>query len=1080
MTHFSLNYHNFIHQFRHWVYLVIFLIALSPAWAQSILTGTVTDAASGETLAGAAVQIKGTSTGTSTDARGQYRLNLPTGTSQPTLIFSFIGYQPLEETVGNRTVVNVKLMASTNALSEVVVVGYGVQNRRDVTTSIGSVRAKDLANQPVVSFDNALAAKIAGVQVVQTSGAPGAALQVRVRGTGSISAGLDPLYVIDGVPLSRDTKFATGSTSTQFPDNPINVLSTINTDDIESIEVLKDASAAAIYGSRGSNGVVLLTTKRGKEGKTTINYDSFVGFQQVNKKLDLLNAYEYATLNAEAKNNAYLDRNPTGKATDPNDVRSRGIGAPSTLIAPQVVPYLSGQSGLTDTDWQDEIFRQVPIQNHTLSISGGTGSPGGRPSDRTSVRYYVSGNYLDQQGIVINSGYKRYSSRANLDIKSGRLSVGLNLNPTYSFHDLIKAEGPFLADGIIGLAVQLAPIFPVYNPNGTYNFDANGWGFGATSILNPVAVANEVKDKLSQLRLLGNAYAQYDIAKGFTYRLSVGADVNNFQRDYYRPSIVEIRDRKGPSIPTGFSRTQNYVNWLVEHTLNYNQSFGLHTISALAGFSAQKDRRTASELTATNFPNDLVQTLNAGQVTAGSSDIQEWSLLSYIGRAQYDYNGKYLVSAALRADGSSRFGASNRWGYFPSVSAGWNVSQESFLKNSTWLNDLKIRASYGLTGNFQIPNYGSVSLLNYQNYVLGPETIVSGLAPGNSANDKLKWEKTAMLDVGFDANFFRNRLTLTVDYYNANTSDLLLNVPVPRASGFSTELQNIGKVNNQGFEFTLGTQQTFGRVGWSANANLATNRNEVRALGTSGDPIIVSGGVASAQFITRIGEPIGQYWTMQYDGVFKNQAEIDAYPRTATTRPGDFRFVDVNGDKRIDFSSDRTVTGSYFPKYTFGFTNSFTYAGFDLGATVQGVQGNKILNLIRRYIYNSEGNGNQFRGALDRWQSVDNVGNGLVNRANRLSTGSNGEISTWHIESGSYVRIRTITLGYALPTTLLQRLHLSRARVYVTTQNPFTFTKYSGYNPDVSARPDNALSQGEDYGTYPLARTTSIGINLSF
>ena len=644
----------------------------------------------------------------------------------------------------------------------------------------------------------------------------------------------------------------------------------------------------------------------------------------------------------------------------------------------------------------------------------------------------------------------------------------------------IKGEGPFLADGVIGLAVQIAPIWPVYNANGTYNFDANGWGFGASSILNPVAVANEVSDKLNQIRLLGNTYAQYDITKGLSYRLNVGVDVNNFQRDYYRPSTVEIRDRKGPSVPTGFSRTQNYVDWLVEHTLNYSRSFGPHTVTGLAGFSAQKDRRTASELTATNFPNDLVQTLNAGQVTAGSSDVQEWSLLSYIGRAQYDYNGKYLVSAAVRADGSSRFGAANRWGYFPSVSAGWNISQESFLKSSSWLSDLKLRASYGLTGNFQIPNYGSVSLLNYQNYVLGPETIVSGLAPGNSANNKLKWEKTAMLDIGFDANFFRNRLTITADYYNANTSDLLLNVPVPRASGYSTELQNIGKVNNRGFELSVGTQQTFGRLGWTANANIATNRNQVKALGASGDPIIVSGGVAGAQFITRIGDPIGQYWTMQYDGVFKNQAEVDAYPRTATTRPGDFRFIDTNGDGKIDFSSDRAVTGSYFPKYTFGFTTRFTYRGFDLGATVQGVQGNKILNLIRRYIYNSEGNGNQFRGALDRWQSEANPGNGLVNRANRLSTGSNGEISTWHIESGSYVRIRTITLGYSVPTAISQKLRLSRARVYVSTQNPFTFTKYSGFNPDVSARPDNALSQGEDYGTYPLAKTTSIGINLSF
>ncbi len=1050
--------------------LIGFFLTVSTGWAQTTVTGAVTDAGSGEALAGATVQIKGTNTGATTDAQGNYRMSVPASAGSSTLVFSFIGYQPLEVAVGNRTVVDAKLSSADNALSEVVVVGYGVQNRRDVTTAIGSVRARDLANQPVVSFDNALAAKIAGVQVTQTSGAPGAALQVRVRGTGSISAGLDPLYVIDGVPLSRDTKFATGSTSTQFPDNPINVLSTINTDDIESIEVLKDASAAAIYGSRGSNGVVLISTKRGREGKTIISYDSFVGFQQVSKKLDLLNAYEYATLNVEAKNNAYLDRNPTGRVTDSNEIRNRGVGAPSTLIPPQVVPYLSGQAGLTNTDWQDEIFRTAPIQNHTLSISGGN----------ANVRYYVSGNYLDQRGIVINSGYQRYAARANLDIKSGRLSVGFNFNPTYSYHDLIKAEGPYLADGVIGLAVQIAPIWPVYNPNGTYNFDANGWGYGATSILNPVAVANEIKDKLGHLRLLGNAYAQYDIGKGFSYRLNVGADVNNFQRDYYRPSTVEIRDRKGPSVPTGFSRTQNYINWLVEHTLNYSRSIGQHNLSALAGFSAQKDRRTATELTATNFPNDLVQTLNAGQVSAGGSDIQEWSLLSYLGRVQYDYNGKYLLSGAIRADGSSRFGAANRWGYFPSVSAGWNISQEPFLKTSTWLSDLKLRASYGLTGNFQIPNYGAVSLLNYQNYILGSETLVSGLAPGNSANDQLKWEKTAMLDIGVDASFFRNRLTLSVDYYDANTSDLLLNVPVPRASGFSTELQNIGKVNNKGVELTLGTQQSFGGFRWNASANIAANRNRVKALGPSGDPIIVSGGVAGAQFITRIGEPIGQYWTMKTDGVFNSQAEIDAYPHTTTTRPGDFRFVDVNGDNRIDFSSDRAVTGSYFPKYTFGFTNTFAYAGFDLGVTVQGTQGNKILNLIRRYIYNQEGNGNLFRGALNRWQSEANPGDGAHNRANRLQTGSNGEISTWHIEDGSFVRVRTITLGYTLPTALLQRLHLNRARLYVTTQNPFTFTKYIGYNPEVSARPDNALSAGEDYGTYPLARTTSVGLNLSF
>jgi hypothetical protein len=373
-----------------------------------------------------------------------------------------------------------------------------------------------------------------------------------------------------------------------------------------------------------------------------------------------------------------------------------------------------------------------------------------------------------------------------------------------------------------------------------------------------------------------------------------------------------------------------------------------------------------------------------------------------------------------------------------------------------------------------------VSLLNYQNYVLGAETIVSGLAPGNSANDRLRWEKTAMLDVGFDVSFWRNRLNLTVDYYDANTSDLLLNVPVPRASGFSTELQNIGKVNNKGIEFTVGTRQTFGKLTWDGSLNFASNRNRVKALGPAGDPIITAGGVAGAQFITQIGRPIGEYYTMINDGVFKNQAEIDAYPHVSTTRPGDFKFRDTDGNKTIDFNRDRAITGSYFPKFTFGFNSNLAYRGFDLGIAVQGVQGHKIMNLIRRYIYNMEGNGNLFRGALDRWQSPENPGNGIVNRANRLASGSNGEISTWHIEDGSYIRIRTLTLGYTIPSTLMQRWRMNRARIYVTGQNLFTFTKYLGYNPEVNSRPDSALSSGEDYGTYPLPRTMSIGLNLSF
>lgn len=1054
--------------FRFCLLLAILALSSLQVLAQTTITGTVTDATG--PLTGVNVLVKGTDAGTITDVDGKYSVNVPADAT--ILIFSYVGYQAQEITIAGRTIIDLEMNEDAAQLSEVVVIGYGVQQKKDLTTAVATLSANDIKDQPVNSFDQALVGKIAGVQVLQSSGSPGAGVSVSIRGVGSITAGNEPLYVIDGVPISNDNGRATGQRpGSQYSDNPINVLSTLNPTDIESIQVLKDASAAAIYGSRGSNGVVLITTKKGKSGKPTIAYNAYYGIQETTKRIDMLNAYEWSQINFEGRNNAYKDRFPAGKDTDDNATRAKNVpNQPAALIPPQVSPYLTATDGLTNTDWQDAIFREAPIQNHAISISGGT----------DNFRYYASGEYMDQQGLVISSGFKRYSGRFNMDLTSGRLKVGLNLNPSLTKHDLVNSEGPWFDEGVIGLALSISPIWSVYNPDGTYNYGANAWGFAMTDFLNPVAVAELTEDNLDHLRLLGNAYAEYSILKNLTYRLSFGTDINSFRREFYRPTTLETVGRKGASVAIGSSRNRFTTNWLVENTLNYNTTFGKHTISAVAGFSAQREQFNNTEVQANNYPNDLVQTLNGGQITGGSSFEEAWSLLSGLGRVQYNYADKYYVSAAIRADGSSRFGANNKWGYFPSASAGWRISGEPFLAGSKLLSNLKLRASYGVTGNFQIPNYGAIGQLAFDDYVLGGTTINSGLAPSTPSNPDLSWERTNSVDVGLDLGLFSDAIYLELDYYIANTTDLLLNVPVPQTSGFNTELRNIGEVENRGFEASLTLQDRIGDFGWSINANFARNVNEVISLAEGVPQILTAGGTGVTLWRTAPGSPIASYYNPIYDGVFNNQAEIDAYPHVANAKPGDFRFIDVNGDGKIDFASDRVDQGNYFPDYTYGASLNLDYKGFDFTVAMQGAQGQKILNLMRRYIYNIEGNMNLMRGALDRWISESQPGNGQTNRANRLATGSNGQTSNWHLEDGSFTRIRNITLGYTLPRNLLQRVKISNLRVYATVQNPFTFTDYLGYNPEVNSRPDSALSPGEDYGTYPLARTYTIGLNVAF
>ena len=1045
------------------------------------VSGVIVDT-NGEPVIGASVLVKGTTNGTITDMDGKFTINdVP---ENSTLDISYIGYKTMTLKATDKNLSRLVLHEDTEVLDEVVVVGYGVQRKRDVTTSISSMKASELA-VPVSSVDQAIVGKMTGVQVTQPSGMPGGGFTIKVRGSGSITAGTEPLYVVDGFPMSSEAGSGTGQN--------VSPLSTINMNDIESIEVLKDASAAAIYGSRGANGVVIITTKKGKEGKNLkpiVQYDGYIGFQKRTKKIDMLDAYEYAQLSYDAHNNSYLDllakKGIQGSISDTNEERNIKLGNKPDLInqayllPPEIMPYINGEQGLTNTDWQDEVMRTALTHSHNLSLSGGN----------QSVKYFISGNYSNEEGIVIGSGFEQMGARGKVDAKFKKFAFGTNLSFNYSVYDIVPTEDRFKEETIVASALAMSPIMPVYNPDGSYNFDQWNWQYSKAQIVNPVALAKEKEDQMKRYRFLGNIYGEYELYKDLKLRTILGVDFNSYSRSYYRPSTLPTSlDRIPPSIPTGRKRDKNMMNWIWENTLSYNKTFKeKHNVSAVAGWSAQKESVNASLIEGTGYPNDLVHTVNAAtSITDWNATAYEWSLLSALARIQYSFKGKYMFSGALRVDGSSRFGKNNRWGTFPSVSAGWYVSEEDFMKRtSSWLSLLKLRASYGISGNFNIGNYEYYALLGQANYVFGKgEGLLSnGLYPSTAGNPDLGWEKTAMFNLGLEFGLF-NMFTFELDLYTSTTSDMLLDVPVAEFSGFSTIPMNIGKVNNKGVEFALTTTNTWGDFTWNNRFNISANRNKVVDLGGVNEMITTQ---ESVTFITKVGEPIGNYYTLVTDGVFANQAEIDnsnspnindrKYPSVSGAKPGDFRFKDMDGNMEIN-ENDRTITGNYMPDFTYGYTSEFKYKNVDLSISMQGVKGNEIANINRRYINSMEGYANNQKDALYRWNSESNPGNGYTVRANRSATGLNATTSTWHIEDGSYLRIKNITLGYTFSNEWVNMLALNNARIYISTQNPFTFTKYSGYNPEVNMK-GTSLTPGIDYGTYPLAKSFVFGLNVTF
>lgn len=1008
------------------------------------ISGTIVDE-KGETIIGASVAVQGTTLGTITNADGEYSLaNVPEN-SQITI--SFIGYQSISLPANAKALGKIVMKEDNELLDEVVVVGYGTQSKARVTGSIASIKKEQIKDMPVTSFEQAIAGQMPGVQVMQQSGTPGSGSSIKVRGASSITAGTNPLIVIDGFPITTS-----------------NTATLLNPEDIESIEVLKDASSAAIYGSRGANGVIVVTTKKGKEGKTNINAKVYFGIQKVSHKIEMMDAYEYANFMATARNNYWVDLNPgVNKPTDDNSARVKKARIPDYIAS-----YLNGETGLINTDWQDEIFQTAAMQQYDISVSGGN----------QKLSHYTSASFVSQDGIIKDSGFQRFSARSNIQaVINKRVTFDLSLAPSYSKTRQIS-EKNHKQDGLVLLTTIANPAARAYNEDGSIMYGnqielGNAWG---TSVIeSPLAIAKSIKDNLHQFRMIGNANISVNILEGLNFKTHFGMEYSNQREDYFRPSYLGNYNTKAPTQATGKYWNAQTTNWINENTLNYKKDFGKHHFDILLGLSEQKQNYLVASMGAANYPNDNVTTLNAGIVNDGTTTESVWTLLSYFGRINYFFQNKYLLNFSIRWDGSSRFGKNNKYGCFPAVSLGWRVKEENWLKDVDALSDLKLRVSYGKTGNFQINDYGSYSLLQANNYILNG-ALVNGLAPATSPNPNISWEKTDQWNAGFDIAFFSSQLSFSADFYHSVTDGLLLDVPVPAASGFTSSLQNIGKLQNRGLELSLKGDFDFSGFKWAPAFNFSLNRNEVKGLGPNQEQII------DGNHITMIGESIGNFYGYKVLGVYKSQEDLDKYPHLNTAKIGTYIYEDISGPNGMPdgeiTDADRTILGNYNPDYTIGLFNSFSYKNFDLSFMIQCVQGFEIFNSAKTFLLNGEGWGNGAKDLYKNFFSESNP-NGKYARPSVATADKLYEKSSYMVEDGSFIRFNNITLGYNFPKTSIAKVGLKGLRVYVTAQNPFTITKYSGYNPEVSTN-SNALTPGIDYGAYPTNKSLAFGLNINF
>jgi TonB-linked SusC/RagA family outer membrane protein len=988
------------------------------------LTGRVR-AEDDQPVVGASVTLKNTTRGTVTDATGRFSLpDVPAGS---TLVVSSVGYLSREVPVGNQTALDISLQPDVRGLEEVVVVGYGTRRRVETTGAIASVKADELQITPNANVAQGLQGRVAGVQITQNSGAPGGSVSIRIRGTNSINGTSEPLYVIDGVQFNN-----TG----QGGGNDTSPLSLINPNDIESVEVLKDAASTAIYGARAANGVVLITTKRGKAGQTTrVTYDGYYGTQFVTKRQDMLNAREFAQLE--------------------NDIYKRAIYAdPASL----------GEG----TDWQSFVFRQAPIQNHQLSIVGG--------SEKTSLA--LSGNYFNQVGTIVNSGFKRYSLRLNLDHQiNRRLRVGTSLFGSFSQNKGINTA-PTNSDiygttgGILGAALAAPPTLVPYREDGTvFSFRDQFNGF-YSEVVNPAGFLQEKRD-YNLRRTLASLFAEVTILDGLTYRAQVNGDFTVGTYDSYGPranlSQTELLSGGGNAFrATGFETTL-----LHESILTYRRKFAdVHSLTFTGVFGTQSYTNNNYWIAASNFPNDAT-TYNAVQLATNRSVFSNRSrerLDSYLARVNYGYRDKYFLDLTARADGSSKFGANNKYGFFPAIAAAWRIIEEPFLKTQNLLSDLKLRVSYGVTGNAgAIGPYGSLAtvanvdgLLNSSNYWINHAYQI-GIRPSGIPNPDLRWERSTQTNLGLDVSFLNGRLNLTADAYDKRTDDLLFVKQLPISSGYGTIGGNFASIQNRGIELAINSRVLQKAVVWDVSANVTVNRNKILSL----DGVAQRIPSAVNYAVLQVGQPLGMFSTYTFDGIYQTG---EAILPGSDGRVGGYKVKDVTGDGRIT-GDDVTLTGNPNPKFIFGFNTSLRFKGFDFTALVTGVQGNQIYNALRYNLENPLGQRNLYQGLVNRWSPTNpnqEYASGFVN--GRLP------FTNRFIEDGSYVRFRTLSLGYTLP----KFKGIQNARVYVSGNNLFTFTKYSGFDPEVNTFGGSNTVLGVDNGVYPVAKSVLAGVQVTF
>lgn len=1042
------------------IFIVSCIVGVEFSFAEVLqertVTGVVTSGTDGEALIGVSVQVKERpQVGTITDFEGRYSLQ---ARSNETIVFSYIGFKS-QEVKASKTVVNVELEEDSEILDEVVVVGYGTMKRSDLTGSVVSVGEDEIKQSIVTSLDQALQSKAAGVSVTQNSGTPGGGISVSIRGINSLN-GNEPLYVIDGVAISGNN------------DSNSSVLSSINPSDVVSMEILKDASATAIYGSRASNGVVLITTKQGQAGKTRITYEGYYGLQQLPKKLGVMNLREYAEYQ-----NLRAEVIGFGERAEFADISLLGEG----------------------TDWQGEIFQNASMHNHQLNISGGN----------DNVKYSLSAGYLQQEGIAIGSDFERFSARVNMDNKITKwLSTGLRASVAQTTQNNTIDSG-----NIIRTAIEQLPDTPARNPDGSWGAQAeNMYG---TYFSNPVAEALMRENYNRGLQMYVDFFADVTLWKGLVFRAEYAGNYYYSNTYQYTPSYDYGHYVQSS---TGSRGANNGSNWTLKTYLTYNGTFGKHNISVMAGHEAQENSYKTLYASRDNYLFNTIHELNMGDSSTAknSSGRGSSAIESYYGRLNYGYDDRYLATFTVRGDGSSSFGPANRWGVFPSMALAWKINNEKFLKDVKWLNNLKLRLGWGLVGNQSASSYAYGVTMASAASIWG-----TGFYAGNYPNDKLKWEETKAWNAGIDLNLFDNRVEFIFDTYLKNTDNLLMQASLPSyVTGIiNSPWVNAGAMENKGAEFTLNTVNISKKdFTWRTGITISFNKNKITKLYT--ETAGLSGTIDGAQTLTysTVGQPVGQYYGYKVIGMFKE--ESDFYQRDADGNflldkngnrlpvalpenqhiakdevwVGDYIFEDLNGDGVID-EQDRTYLGNPEPKFSYGFNNTFTYKGFDMNIFINGVYGNKLVNLFRQDFTNPMRNSNLLKEATgiahvelidpaqpeEIWNvHVSNPESATVQRLNTADGNDNNRMSSRFVEDGSYLRIKNISLGYTFPQKWTRKWHIENLRVYMNIQNAFTFTKYKGYDPEVGAYNYKVLLRGVDYARYPSQRIYTVGLNLSF